>query len=157
MVHRDPIRQGGDKEPHLIIQSATAFLRYPLLCYNHGSQTLRAKQTCGLAIWSSGSKLWSPCMEKGPNELVSDSDPTAWQNRGKQGQGDSESSHALGSVSITPEPGEKPKGWGFEPRGAHDGRWHWFLIRSQLANCIGDHSLWSLGTSWARWTWFPPT
>lgn len=49
-VHTDPIRQGGDKEPHLIIQSATAFLWYPCLCYNHGTQTLGAKQTCGLAI-----------------------------------------------------------------------------------------------------------
>ena len=28
LVSRDPIWQGGDKEPHLIIQSATAFLQY---------------------------------------------------------------------------------------------------------------------------------
>lgn len=50
MVHRDHIRQGGDEEPHLIIQSSTALLQYPLLFYNHGTQTLGAKQTRGLAI-----------------------------------------------------------------------------------------------------------
>ena len=33
-----------------------------------------------------------------------------------------ESSHALGSLTIPPEPGKKLEDWGLEPKGTHDKR-----------------------------------
>lgn len=103
MVSRDPIRQGGDKEPHLIVQSATAFLQYSLLCYNHGIKTLAAKQTCGLAIWCSCSKLQLPRVQKGPSEILIWLRPNGMTKQKQAGAGSLQRAHVSLGVCLQPQ------------------------------------------------------
>ena len=152
MVHRDPIRQGGDKEPHLIIQSATAFLRYPLLCYNHGTQTLKTDLWAGHIIL-----LFQTSVAMGGEGAKWDSIWLRPNGMTKQRQAEAgRLQRARMHLGICPYPQSQGRSLRVE---ASDQWVSWQkmtlisppnLIRSQRANCIDDHSLLSLDTSWAR-------
>lgn len=88
---------------------------------------------------------------RGQMIYTSDWDLMAWQNRGKQGQGDSRELTCTWGFAHTLRARGQAWGWRFQAQWCSSLEVGLIFspIRSQLKNCTDDHDLWSFDTSWA--------